>query len=351
MITRTDELNIEFGLHVTFDGKGYRLMMPNSQQEYPIGGLICEFCRLSPTTLKQYIMACDGLNEAATTDNFVKTFMQLQEKMTVGMFPVIGAMVSVEFMNTSQDWFDAVRTDRIQEFLSKLSTDTYDSIKDFILEDTGITEFGGDTVLQLLLTCYFAFASTYVIVKHVFTQIMESDEIQDENHQRSIELLYAMYGTYMDAQHIDYRLILTEKGFESLYTFETTISMMLFEIAQCINTDANIVKCKNCGHYFVPEGRSDSVYCSYPLDDNKEKSCKDVGAQITRANKEKTDILTREYRKVYMRYKMSMSRRPDDPALEEKFHRLTNEFKMRRAEIMSGESTTEEVLEWLSEEF
>ena len=185
----------------------------------------------------------------------------------------------------------------------------------------------------------------------MFTQIMESDEIQDENHQRSIELLYAMYGTYMDAQHIDYRLILTEKGFESLYTFETTISMMLFEMAQCINTDANIVKCKNCGHYFVPEGRSDSVYCSYPLDDNKEKSCKDVGAQITRANKEKTDILTREYRKVYMRYKMSMSRHPDDPALEEKFHRLTNEFKMRRAEIMSGESTTEEVLEWLSEEF
>lgn len=76
-----------------------------------------------------------------------------------------------------------------------------------------------------------------------------------------------------------------------------------------------------------------------------------MGAQITRANKEKSDDITREYRKVYVRYKMAISRHPEDAALVGKFERLTKEFKQRRAEVISGESTTEKLLEWLETEF
>lgn len=349
MITREDELNIDFGLHVTFDGRKYALMMPNCQDEYPIGGLICEYARLAPTDLKALIMGCDGLNEPATTENFVATFMQLQEKMTDNLLPVIGTMVAVEFMNTSEDWFNAVRTDRVEEYKKHIVTDSYNSVKKFIFENTGYSDIGGETVLQLLLTCYFNFASIYVITKAMFTQIMESADNDDDPHKRSVELLSAMYGTYMDAQHIDYRIIRTDKGFESLYTIKTSISLMLFDMAHCINMEANIVKCKNCGHYFVPEGRSDSVYCSYPLRDNKGKTCKDVGAQITRANKEKNDTTTKEYRKVYMRYKMMTNRHPEDSDAAEKFSRLTVEIKTWRNKLAHGLATTEEFLEWLKQ--
>ena len=60
------------------------------------------------------------------------------------------------------------------------------------------------------------------------------------------------------------------------------------------------MKCKNCGHYFVSEGRSDAVYCSCPLWENKDKTCKDVGAQVTRANKEKNEAAAKEYLRVCM---------------------------------------------------
>lgn len=43
MITREDELNIDFGLNTIFDGGKYRLVMAQSDDEYPIGGLICEY--------------------------------------------------------------------------------------------------------------------------------------------------------------------------------------------------------------------------------------------------------------------------------------------------------------------
>ena len=348
MITREDEPNIEYGLHVIFDGKKYVLMLPHCQDEYPIGGLISEYTRLAPTELKNLIMDCEGLDRPANTDNFTKTIMQLQEKMTDNLLPVIGTMVALEFMNTAEDWFNAVRTDRVEEYKKHIVTDSYDKIKEFIFENTGYSEIGGETVLQLLLTCYFNFASIYIIIKHMFTQIMESNEIEDETHARSTELLAAMYGSYMDAQHIDYRIINTDNGFESLYTIKTSISLLLFEMAHTINTEANIVKCKNCGHYFVPEKRSDSIYCSYPLRDNKEKTCKDVGAQITRANKEKTDTATKEYRKVYMRYKMMTNRHPEDADAADKFSQLTNGIKEWRNKLAHGVSTTEEFLKWLN---
>jgi len=349
MITREDEPNIDFGLHVTFDGKKYVMVMPKCQDEYPIGGLICEYTRLAPTELKDLIMACESLDKPATVDNFVETFMQLQEKMTDNLPPVIGTMVAVEFMNTSEDWFNAVRTDRVEEYKKHVVTNTYDSVKEFIFENTGYSEIGGETVLQLLLTCYLNFASIYVITKHMFTQIMESNEIGNETHDRSIELISAMYGSFMDAQHIDYRIIRIENSFESLYTIKTSISLLLFEMAQCINTEALIVKCKNCGHYFVPEGRSDSVYCSFPLRDNKEKTCKDVGAQITRATKEKNDTATKEYRKVYMRYKMMTNRHPEDSDAAAKLDQLTTEIKTWRNKLAHGLATTEEFLEWLNQ--
>lgn len=348
MITREHEPNIDFGLHVIFDGKKYTMMMPNCLDEYPIGGLISEYTRLAPTELKNLIMECESLNNPGTTDNFVEVFMQLQKKLTNNLPPVIGTMVAVEFMNTSEDWFNAVRTDRVEEYKRHINTDTYESIKEFIFEDTGYSEIGGESVLQLLLTCYFSFASTYVITKHMFTQIMESDEIEDETHDRSIELLSAMYSNFIDAQHIDYRIINTNNGLESLYTIKTSISLLLFEMAHSINTETKIVKCKNCGHYFVPEGRSDSLYCSFPLHDNKEKTCKDVGAQITRANKEKTDAATKEYRKVYMRYKMMTNRHPEDSDAAAKLKHLTTEAKTWRNKLANGLVTTVEFLEWLN---
>ena len=101
MITREDEPNIDFGLHVVFDGKTYRLMMPNFKNKYPIGGLICEYTRLAPTDLKSLILSCGGLDKPVTVDSFVKTFMELQEKLTNNQLPVVGTMVAVEFMNTA----------------------------------------------------------------------------------------------------------------------------------------------------------------------------------------------------------------------------------------------------------
>ena len=348
MITREDELNMDFGLNVLFDGNKYRLVMSQSDDEYPIGGLLCEYMRLAPADVKPIIMSCDGLEKPGTADNFADTFFQFHEKINAELPPVISTMIALEFMNSAEDWFKAVRENRVTEYL-QLFDSSYDSVRQYIFEDTGCEGVGGDTVLQIILTSYLAFADKYVLTKGMFLQIARDDDSDDEAYTKGIEAFTAMYGQFMDMQHIDYRLILTEDGFESLYTIKSSFSLLIFEMAHVINTDAKIVKCKNCGNYFVPEGRSDAVYCSYPLRDNKDKTCKDVGAQVTRANKEKNDTATKEYRRVYMRYKMKMSRHPEDKEAAAKFDQFTKEVQIWRNRMVNGQATADEFVEWLQQ--
>lgn len=347
MLTRDNELNIDFGLNVTFNGKNYQMVMSHCCDEYPIGGLICEYMRLAPTDLKDIIMNIDGIRENLTAESFTEAMIKLHTKMNEELPPVISTMVALDFMNTAEDWFKAVRENRIDEYLEIVNAGQYDSIKEFILSDTGYEEIGGETVLQLLLMCYMNFAGNYVLTKHTFNQIIEYSDVPTEAQEKALEALMAMYGTFIDAQHIDYRIIFDGGDFKDLYTIKSSFSLLLFEMAHIFNSEGTIVKCKNCGHYFVPAGRSDTVYCSYPLRDNKDKTCRDVGAQITRSNKEKNDVTTREYRKVYMRYKMTKNRHPGDREASRKFDELTSSIKDWRKKLSSGVVTSDEFLEWL----
>ena len=157
------------------------------------------------------------------------------------------------------------------------------------------------------------------------------------------------FGDYTEMQHIDYRLALIEGKFAEIFTIKSSLSLILFETAHVMDSETAIIKCKNCGQYFVPTGRSDSIYCSYPSPQDSEKTCKDIGAQVSRSNKEKTDVTTKEYRKVYMRYKMLMRRHPEEESYEEQFNRLTSGVKEWRNKLAHGMATTEEFLAWLTE--
>ena len=138
-----------------------------------------------------------------------------------------------------------------------------------------------------------------------------------------------------------------EKGQVKTLTLEgRTITFRAFEqIDYCTNPKDPIQKL----NIFVPEGRSDIVYCTYPSPQNKEKSCREVGAQVARANKEKNDVVTGAYRKAYMRYKMMTKRHPHDKAKAQQFENLTEGMKEWRTKLAEGPGTNEDFLDWLSQ--
>lgn len=332
------------GLMVWYDGKKYRAFFNGTSKEYPIGGLACEYARFKPYTLKDVIMECPAFDKAPDTEEVRdETSKWLFDSLFEKYDPVTATMILTEIGGYVHDylWADDESKKGFIEELNENAGD--DKIKQFILEDTGLERFHIDTMGAILLCAYCTFASSYVAFRHSLDILAN-----DGGEEGEVSAFLNFYGEHMNLQHIDYKLALIEGKFAELFTIKSSMSLILFETAHIMDSETAIIKCKNCGQYFVLTGRSDSIYCSYPSPQDPEKTCKDIGAQVSRSNKEKTDVTTKEYRKVYMRYKMLIRRHPEEAEYKEKFNKLTGEVKEWRNKLAHGMATTEEFLEWLN---
>ena len=170
----------------------------------------------------------------------------------------------------------------------------------------------------------------------------------EEYEEDQVMAFWGLYASNTDFQHIDFHIMFFDDAFHSIYTVKSSLSLILFEAAHAMDAQTKFVKCKNCGNYFVPVGRSDSVYCGYPSPQDETKECREVGANATRAKKMKNDVLTQEYRRLYMRLKMGIKRHPDDEALKERFSELTEGMKERKKQKEDGKLSVDSILEWLT---
>lgn len=333
----------DVGLTVDFDGKVNQVFANGEVTSYPIGEMMCEYARLVPSDLKQLLLECPHQSEPMDSDLYADTMMWLYVASCKAFGIIAGHMIATEFSSVVRDLRNCSEDERKEMLQDMNKSEGKSSIKDFILEDTGYTEFGCETVAQLLLSAYMVFASIYASFRHSFNIVVSEAEVE-EKHALA---LWSFYSDNHDFQHFTFRILNVEGEFRSVYTIQSSMSLALFEIAHSMDANTIFVKCKNCGNYFVPARRSDAKYCDYPSPQQKTKTCKEIGAQIARANKEKNDAATKQYRKLYMQMKMASRRNPQQAELRERLHRLTSEAKAWRKEMMDGTKDTKEFLAWL----
>lgn len=339
--------SIDLGLDVFYDGKtNYYLLAEGYSREYPIGGLIAEYNRFSLSEIKSIILQCSNLDSAPTIDNAVGFLDELAPKLRDGVGPAAGTMIIVELFYSLEAWFAAIREDRAEEFIASAQFDPPE-MKQYVFEGTGYDELGMETLKQMVLTVFVAFCESYSITRHIFENIVDVENEDSDTKEQAIKAFVSLLSQEMAAQRIDFRFTNVEGWFKPLYTIKSSLSLLVFEIAHCVDNNVDFNKCACCGRIFAPDGRKDQIYCNYPSPQNPEKTCREIGAQITRMNKEKTDVATREYRKVYMRYVMTKRRHPENREALKKFHILTEEVKPWRTRLSNGSATTEQFLEWL----
>lgn len=328
------------GLVVDFDGKR-NIIMYHGIHEYPIGGMIAEYARLHPSEIKEVIMSYNHLREKTIEDNLAPFFPWFINKLEAKFGVVAAIMITFEFMDLTVDFIKMSKEERLNFNESKINEKG--KIYEFIFNETNYNEPGIETIEQLLLSCYLWYADIYVAFKHSFNMLATDEEYEE----KQVTGFWSMFGDNIDFQHIDFKIACFESAFHSIYTIKSSMSLILFEAAHCMDNEIKFVKCANCGEYFIPEGRRDAIYCNYSSPQNIEKTCKEIGAQVTRANKEKSDVTTKEYRKVYMKYKMITLRHPEDRKNREIFEKLQTEIKVWRKQLSSGEKTIEQFLDWL----
>lgn len=335
---------MDIGLNVDFDGKRNIVMEGENVKEYPIGGMICEYARLHPTKIKPIIMENPYFQDTDLKEHGGDALMSLYEAMLPKFGVVTAVMVLTDISSFMAD-LNLANDAELKELLDYYNKDRdSNKVKSFILEETGYDEFGISTIGQTLLTAYAGYADSYVAFRHSFNMLASGKEYEEDQ----VMAFWGLYASNIEFQQIGYRIMFFDNAFHSIYTIKSSMSLILFEAAHAMDANTKFVKCKNCGNYFVPVGRSDSVYCGYPSPQDEKKECRVVGANATRAKKLKNDVLTQEYRRLYMRLKMAIKRHPDDILLQERFRELTEGMKTKKHQKEEGKTSVDGILEWLS---
>ena len=110
-----------------------------------------------------------------------------------------------------------------------------------------------------------------------------------------------------------------------------------------LNNAAMIRQCKNCHRYFTTT-KSNTYYCDNIYSQNK--SCKDVGNQLSQKRKEIKEPAYGKYRSIYSKKATLLSRHPDIYSREayEQWKKEANQFMN---DIRHGQKTYDEFDKWL----
>lgn len=117
---------------------------------------------------------------------------------------------------------------------------------------------------------------------------------------------------------------------------------------ELIKNNYNILKCKNCGKYFIAYKRTDTLYCDRISPQDISKTCKKYA--IVQAWQEKIKDETDWhclYRRVYQSLQMKARRNAGHKQSNQKFEDFKKEAKIWKKDIKEHKKTDKEFLNWL----
>ena len=133
------------------------------------------------------------------------------------------------------------------------------------------------------------------------------------------------------------------KVFE-LYEINSVDEYIRFELLNSVKNDIVIKKCKNCGQYFIPFGRSDTEYCDRQAPGSK-KSCNQIGPMQKYKAKISGNEIYIAYNKAYRR---NNSRVRNKKMSQSDFFEWSEQARNKRDECYNGTITLGEFQQWLN---
>ena len=157
------------------------------------------------------------------------------------------------------------------------------------------------------------------------------------------------YSNYPMRQDETQRIVSTA-NINSSYFVECAdiIQALLIELLEIAKLNIEIKKSRNCGKFFVPDNRSDEIYCSNIYENGK--TCKEIGHfKVQQKLIQENDDL-RIYRNVYQKLLLRTRRNPTNTKYAREFEFFKDDNNKWRENISKGISTEKEYIEWLKKQ-
>lgn len=111
-------------------------------------------------------------------------------------------------------------------------------------------------------------------------------------------------------------------------------------------TDTYIRKCKNCHRYFLTS-KSNTVYCENVYTGNK--TCREIGNELTQKRKEEKEPVYGKYRSIYAKKAVNAKRNSDIQYYQDEYNAWKKTAQDFMEDIRNGKKTYDEFDEWLDE--
>ncbi|MBP3831358.1 MAG: hypothetical protein ILA02_03180 [Clostridia bacterium] len=125
------------------------------------------------------------------------------------------------------------------------------------------------------------------------------------------------------------------------------LSSICYAILEELSKTPNypIKKCQNCGMYFIPNAKSDEIYCDYPKENSK--TCRELGAFQSYTERLKQNKAMGEYRRTYQQKFMQVRKDKENKKLAKDFESWKKQAKAKINDMKKGKLTENEVYEWI----
>lgn len=207
------------------------------------------------------------------------------------------------------------------------------------------------TVGEFLDVCVEEYDIELVNFRRFFEAIVAKDSGDDSEEVLQVTKSFEeIFRRNHKIQSIGYELIFDEEAeeFMSVYSVSNMLSLLALEYCHLTETNKHIRKCRNCGAYFIPKNRSDTVYCDRISPQDSSKTCKQIGAQVAMRNKLASDECTQAYRKKYQSLNMAYQRADEGNRKHflERRDSFKNEGQKRKKEVEQGTISVEDFVVW-----
>lgn len=133
-----------------------------------------------------------------------------------------------------------------------------------------------------------------------------------------------------------------------IYTSSYLSNICFIVLEQIVKNNTLPIKtCKYCERYFIPAVRQDEIYCDLP--NNNGRSCREKGAKQTYKDNFKKIPALLEYRKIYQRKFMVVSRSGGNEKLQREFDNWKKVAQDKIKEFKQGNLSEDALYRWMRE--
>ena len=125
---------------------------------------------------------------------------------------------------------------------------------------------------------------------------------------------------------------------------------MTASFLQLIESNYLMLKCKNCGKYFIVFNSANKLYCSRKSPQDSSKTCRQYGREKTwlERTKDENDWYS-IYRKIYQALQVKVKRNPNNVQFKQNYDNFRADAKEWKKAVKEGTKTEAEFMKWLQD--